>query len=252
MAGLFYIFILMKCLIFAAGLGTRLRPLTDTMPKALVPIAGRPLLAHTIDRLKAEGATEIVVNTHHFAEQVEAYLTTHDFDIPVHISNEREQLLDTGGGLRQALQLFTDQETPVLIHNVDIFSNAPLRQFYEKNVDTDATLMVSHRNSNRQLYFDNEQNLVGWKNLDTQEVRPQSAVIDDTLTGYAFSGIHLVSPRLLSELNTFPKKFSIMDFYLSVCQRLAIKGYPCNNLQLLDVGKSDSIAKAEAFLLSLQ
>lgn len=241
----------MKCLIFAAGLGTRLRPLTDTMPKALVPVAGRPLLAHTIERLKAEGATEIVVNAHHFAEQIGDYLATHDFGLPIHISNEREQLLDTGGGLRQALQFFTDKDAPVLIHNVDIFSNAPLRRFYEANINTDATLMVSQRNSNRQLYFDNYNHLVGWKNLDTQEVRPLSAVIDDSLTPYAFSGIHLVSPRLLHELNTFPEKFSIMDFYLSVCQRICIKGYPCQDLRLLDVGKADSIAKAEEFLRSL-
>ena len=133
----------MRAMLFAAGLGTRLRPLTDTLPKALVPVGGR--------RLIAAGATEVVVNIHHFGQQIIDYLTQHDFGIDLHISDERTALLDTGGGLRQALSLFSASDTPILIHNVDILSNADLPGFYAHQHQHDVLLMVSERETQRYL-----------------------------------------------------------------------------------------------------
>ena len=188
----------MKALLFAAGRGTRLKPLTDTMPKALVPVAGKPLLWHTLIRLREAGATEVIVNVHHFAEQIISYLNKHDFGIPIHVSDERGELLDTGGGLRQAMKLFTPNDNPILIHNVDILSNAPLHEFYESNKDADAALMVSERMTNRYLLFDENNYLRAWTNIQTGEVRTPFPNLDIIpLRRYAFSGIHLVSPRLL-------------------------------------------------------
>lgn len=240
----------MKCLIFAAGLGTRLKPLTDNLPKALVPINGRPLLEHTILTLKEAGATEIVINAHHFAEQIITFLTKRDFKLPIKISHEQE-LLDTGGGLRQAMHLFEDKEKPILMHNVDILSNAPLRHFYENNISVDAALMVSPRSSSRQLYFDKDNLLRGWKNTETEEVRPKGVNLSDTFNAYAFSGIHLISPRLINELNHYPSRFSIMEFYLSNCHRMNIQGVVYPHLKLLDVGKVHTLVAAEQFIQTL-
>lgn len=150
-------------MIFAAGLGTRLKPLTDTMPKALVPVGGQPLLWHVIMKLKKSGYERIVVNVHHFADQIIDYLRLNDnFGLDIRISDEREQLLETGGGIKKALPLF-DPSEPILIHNVDILSNLDLNQ-----LPTDApVLVVSQRQTKRYLQFDDEQRLVGWKNIET-------------------------------------------------------------------------------------
>lgn len=242
----------MKALLFAAGRGTRLKPLTDTMPKALVPVAGKPLLWHTLTRLREAGATEVIVNVHHFAEQIISYLNKHDFGIPIHVSDERGELLDTGGGLRQAMKLFTPNDNPILIHNVDILSNAPLREFYEANKDADAALMVSERVTNRYLLFDEDNYLRAWTNIQTGEVRTPFPNLDIIpLRRYAFSGIHLVSPRLLSFLEEFPKVFPIMDFYLQTCDKLSFRGVFSSNLRLLDVGKQNTLKEAEDFILTL-
>lgn len=243
----------MKCLLFAAGRGTRLKPLTDTMPKALVPVAGKPLLWHTICRLRDAGATEVVVNVHHFGEQIIDYLSTHDFGIPVKVSDERAQLLDTGGGLRKALPLFSQTDEPILIHNVDILSNADLRKFYEENRKEDVALLVSFRETTRYLYFDNTMRLRAWANRKTGDVRtpfPNTSL--PSLNAYAFSGIHLVSPRLISLLEMFPPVFPIMDFYLETANKIVIKGVSEPKLNLLDVGKQETLAAAEAFLESLR
>lgn len=158
-----------QAMIFAAGLGTRLKPLTDRMPKALVPVAGEPLLAHVIRKLKAEGFTRIVVNVHHFADQIIDYLHTHDFGVEIHISDETSKLLDTGGGIRHAAHWF-ETDSPVLIHNVDILSNANLSQLYDSAV-ADAALLVSDRVTKRYLLFGEGKRLVGWTNVETGEVR---------------------------------------------------------------------------------
>lgn len=239
----------MKTMIFAAGMGTRLRPLTDVRPKALVEVAGRPLLDHTLRRLVAAGASEAVVNVHHFADQVIDYLAANDYGIPVRVSDERERLLDTGGGIRHAAPLFSADDSPVLIHNVDILHNADLGAFYARYMAEDAALLVSERATSRYLLFDADDRLVGWTNAQTGEVRTPYADLDlSAVKRYAFSGIHLFSPRLFPLLQDFPERFPIMDFYLSVCDRVAIKAAPVPGLRLLDVGKQDTLAAAEDFL----
>lgn len=239
-------------MLFAAGLGTRLRPLTDTMPKAMVPVNGRPLIDIVLHRLIAQGATEVVVNVHHFAQQVIDYVATHEWPIPIRISDESEALLNTGGGLRQAAHLFTNDEQPILIHNVDILSNAQLNHFYERNLQADATLMVSERETQRYLLFDDDMRLCGWTNIATGEVRsPYADLPTEGLHRYAFSGIHLFSPRLLNLMNDCPQAFPIMDFYLKVCAEANIKGCLQPDLRLLDVGKLNTLHEAEHFVTEL-
>ena len=236
-------------MLFAAGLGTRLRPLTDTMPKALVPIAGKPLLMHVIQKLVHQGATEIVVNVHHFASQIYQHLASHNYGVDIKVSDESNELLDTGGGLKKALKLFTPDERPILIHNVDILSNADLHTFYTTHSTDEVALMVSERNSSRQLLFNNDKQLVGWTNLQTNEVKTPYPMLDVSETlKYAFSGIHLISPTLQKRLTDYPEKFPIMDFYLQQCHKLKIKAYVPDNLRLLDVGKINSLQEAEIFI----
>lgn len=235
----------MQTMIFAAGLGTRLRPLTDTMPKALVPVAQKPLLWHTLQRLQNQGATSAVINVHHFGEQIIQYISENKCPFPVTISDERSALLNTGGGLRKALPLF-DADTPVLIHNVDILSDANLRGFFERNQHYPATLLVSPRPSARQLIVRNHR-LVGWTNLTTGEMRGSSEG-----DKYAFSGIHLFSPSLgRATMSEWPEAFSIMDYYLSICDTHEIHVEVAPELRLMDVGKLDSLSAAEEFLRSL-
>lgn len=232
----------METFILAAGLGTRLRPYTEKHPKALFPVGGKPLLLHTIERLVENGATEAVVNVHHFGQQIIDYIDSREWPIPIRVSDERECLLNTGGGIRKALPFF-HETSPFLIHNVDIFSNANLRDFCVNNQHHNATLMVSKRQSTRQLVVRGNR-LVGWKNLTTGATRGE--VNGDE---YAFSGIHLLSPDFArSTMRDFPQEFSIMDYYLDICQREHIHVDILPELQLLDVGKVDSIQQAERFL----
>lgn len=242
----------MKCMLFAAGLGTRLKPLTDTMPKALVPVGGRPLLQIMLEKLISAGATEIVVNVHHFAEQIIDYVSNHQFDVPVKISDESDELLDTGGGLKNAAALFSDTSEPILIHNVDVLSNADLAQFYASSKQFDAALLVSRRETSRYLLFDNDMRLCGWTNTQTGEVRSPYGELDvSSLRRYAFSGIHLFSPRLFEDMRPFPRRFPIIDFYLSLCAERDIRGVLNENLKLLDVGKTATLSQAAEFVKTL-
>ena len=242
-------------MIFAAGLGTRLRPLTDTMPKALVPVAGQPLLWHVLMKLKAEGFMRIVVNVHHFAGQIVDYLEqNHHFGLDVRISDESDQLLETGGGIRHALPLF-DQEAPVLIHNVDILSNARLAPLYDLCIESraDALLLVSQRKTSRYLLFDDENILDGWTNVTTGEVRsPYPGLLPSDCRQRAFSGIHVVGPSLFQRLLAMPARFPIIDFYLQYCHQCAILAHEqVPPLRLLDVGKADTLNEAGQFLSTL-
>ena len=376
-----------QAMIFAAGLGTRLKPLTDTMPKALVRVGGQPLFWHVIHRLKAVGVERIVVNVHHFADQIIDYLKANDhFGLDIRISDERDMLLETGGGIKKARPLFSP-DSPILIHNVDILSNADLaallsegqgaggfsegqgaggrvQENYCPNSQTPklpnsqtlqqsnyclnsqtpklpdsptpqlpdsptpqrstfnvqrSTLLVSPRKSTRHLIFDGGMRLIGWYNETTGEVKSpfpevheafaegQGAghfsegpgagcrVQEDTTppveTGCAlsattssqpanycpnsqtpklpnshppklpnfptfnvqsFSGIHVFSPTLFPLMDEWPDRFSIIDFYLKVCDRADIRGVADDHLRLLDVGKLDSLAQAEQLLHSIQ
>lgn len=236
-------------MIFAAGLGTRLKPLTDTMPKALVPVGGKPLIERVAEKLKASGADRVVVNVHHFANKVMDYLQANaNFGIDIRISDESAQLLDTGGGLRKAAPLFSSSD-PILIHNVDILSNVDLAWLYGNGKDADALLLVSERKTTRYLLFDDGMRLVGWTNIGTGEVKSPYRDLDvSRCRMLAFSGIHVFSPRLFPLMSGFPDKFGIIDFYLQVCDKALIKGCAKPDLRLLDVGKLDTLAEAERFL----
>lgn len=244
---------MMQAMIFAAGLGTRLKPLTDTMPKALVEVGGEPLIKRVILRLKEAGFTRVVVNVHHFADQIVDYLAAQQgFGIDVRISDERSQLLETGGGIKHAASLF-DTTSPILIHNVDILSNVDLRRFYD-SAQGDATLLVSPRQTKRYLLFDTAHDcrLMGWTNIDTHEVRsPHAGLNPDNCERYAFSGIHVFSPRLFPLLDKWPDVFGIIDFYLGTCASHDINGYTWPGLRLMDVGKQDTIAQADHFLTTI-
>lgn len=233
----------MQAMIFAAGLGTRLKPLTDTMPKALVPVAGKPLLRHVISYLRAFGFLRIVVNVHHFASQIRDYLRD---DPDIVISDESDLLRNTGGALRHAAPLFTDDY--VLVHNVDILSNADLTAF-SSSPDCAARLLVSHRRTQRYLLFDSDMRLVGWTNEKTGEVKSPYAALDvEHCHKFAFAGIHLISRLLIDEMQHWDESFSVIDFYLSMCEKYRIEGYLQDNLTLIDVGKPDTLSQASAFL----
>lgn len=235
----------MKVLIFAAGLGTRLKPLTDNRPKALVEVHDEPLLAHVLRKLSKAGYTEVVINVHHFGQQIIDYVEANPIEgVTIRISDERAELLDTGGGIRQAGRLFSDDGHPFLIHNVDIFSNLDLSEFYLQHQHNEgATLLVSERKTSRYLLFNPEDNrLVGWTNIQTGEVKsPYPNLRMEDCRMYAFAGIHLFSPSLLPLMQSWPTRFSIIDFYLSVADRVPIIGVPKSDLQLIDVGKPDTL-----------
>lgn len=239
-------------MIFAAGLGTRLKPLTDTMPKAMVRVGGKPLLWHVLMRLKCAGVQSAVVNVHHFSQQIVDYLRENgNFGMDIRVSDETDRLLDTGGGLRKAAPLFR-QDMPVLIHNVDILSNVDLRAFAASAVGHDALLLVSRRVTKRYLLFDDSMRLVGWTNVETGEVRSPYPQLDPAkCQRYAFSGIHVVQPSLLKMMDGWPDRFGIIDFYLDVCARADIHGWPQTGLRLLDVGKLDTLEQAERFITTV-
>lgn len=263
-------------MIFAAGLGTRLKPLTDTMPKALVRVGGEPLIKRVIMNLAAAGVERIVVNVHHFAEQIIDYLKDNDnFGLDIRISDETAGLLETGGGIKKAAPLF-DPAAPILIHNVDILSNVNLSEFYQiasrseeseggsekgrvKSEESnccgavDAVLLVSWRKTKRYLLFNDDMKLVGWTNIETGEVRsPYPELNPKKCRMYAFAGIHALSPRLLKMMDEFPDRFGIIDFYLKACASHNIKGYVKDDLKLMDIGKLDTLAQAEEFLKELE
>lgn len=238
-------------MIFAAGFGSRLQPITNHLPKALVPVADKTLLEHTILTLKGAGIDEIIVNLHHFGEQIIDFLKeNNNFGIRIEISDERDKLLDTGGGMKHAKDFFDDGE-PFLIHNVDIFSNIDLKKLYAKHLEHDnrlATLVVSERETNRYLLFDADDKLSGWVNTATGETRPTSDLVVDQYRKLAFSGIQVVSPRIFELMESEPDKFPIIDFYLRHCESELIAAYVPENLKMIDVGKLDALDLAEDFL----
>lgn len=260
----------MRCLIFAAGLGTRLKPLTDTLPKALVSVCGKPLVQHLIEKLKDAGFTEVVINVHHFADQIREFLKENAyFGVQVYFSDETDLLRETGGGIRHSATLLNDGE-PFLVHNVDILSNLNLEDFYQAHLaasissDTPlATLLVSERETSRYFLFDIENNLVGWMDLRSGEVKSPFTELrrspseefnsepflqENQLHKYAFAGTHIISAEIFRLMQSWPEKFSIVDFYLSVADKYIIKAYIKNDLRMVDVGKAASLVEAEAFL----
>ena len=229
----------MKAMIFAAGLGTRLKPLTDTMPKALVPVNGEPMLKMVLDRLIAAGYDDIVINIHHFASQIRDYVADNDsFGVRINFSDESDLLRDTGGGIKFAEPLLGKEES-FLVHNVDIDSNLDFVWFRgQHRDDAAATLLVSRRETSRYLLFDDDMSLVGWQNVKTGEIRSPYGNIDpDQCTPLAFSGIHYVGPTVFPLMQDFPDVFSIIDFYLSICRTHVVRGVVPDGFKVRDLGK---------------
>lgn len=240
----------MKALIFAAGLGTRLKPLTDTLPKALVPIAGKALLEYVILKLKSSGFDEIIINVHHFPDKIIDFLEqNNNFGIRLEVSDERDLLLDTGGAIRKAAWFFDDGK-PFLVHNVDILSNLDLNVLYNHHLQSNslATLVVSERDTFRYLLFDKNMQLKGWINEKTGETKPVDFSLLWEYKKLAFSGIQVFSPSVFQLMEKCERKFSIMDFYLSVVKTQHISGFIPNRYKMLDVGKIDVLSEAEKFV----
>lgn len=242
----------MKAMIFAAGLGTRFKPLTDTMPKALVNISGKPLLEHVILKLKEEGFREIIVNVHHFGEQIIQFLKSKDnFGIRIEISDERDRLLDTGGAIKKAAWFFEDDES-ILIHNSDILSDVNLAAIYNTHIKNKVagTLVVNNRNTSRYLFFDKQNHLKGWINEMNGQIKSSSYFDEKVHKKLAFFGIHVLSRDVVHFMDKFPDKFSIIDLYLSICDKVVLKAYVADNNTMVDVGRIESIPTAEEFLKS--
>jgi len=245
----------MKSMIFAAGLGTRLKPITDTLPKALVPVGGKPLIEHVARKLKASGIGEAVVNVHHFADKIEAWIGEQDI-MKMEVSDERGMLLETGGAVLHARR-YLEGCGQFLIHNVDIISDLDIRWFESKICDGAlATLLVSERKTSRYLLFaPDTMRLVGWTNVATGEIRsPYPDMDPSSCRMLAFSGIHMMSDKVFDVLDSYARekglemenpRFPIMDFYLSVCAEYEIYGVEAEDLHLVDVGKLDSLEMAE-------
>ena len=249
----------MKALIFAAGLGTRLRPLTDDRPKAMVEIAGKPMLQHVIERLAAAGFDDITINIHHYGQMIIDFLEKNgNFGLNLHISDERGMLLDTGGGILKARQ-WLDGDEPFLVHNTDIISTLDLKAFYDYHVEHDAlaTILVKERKTQRYFLFDENDRLCGWTNKATGEVKPDPEKLRGrNLRELAFGGLHIISPRIFPELERFHRKngedkFSIVPFYIGMCSHHLIHGYhPDSDYQWLDIGKPETLAQAQEMLQS--
>ena len=243
----------MRALVLAAGLGTRLKPWTLEHPKALVPVAGVPMLERVLTQLENEGFGRIVVNVHHFGDQIISFLSSRDNKAEICISDERDQLLDTGGGILQADEVLGGNE-PLLVHNVDILSNAPLQMIMQQHIATQAhaTLLTSGRVSSRKLAFDKNGALCGWHDLKSGAVKPASYAPDSECEE-AFSGIYIMGKEAIIKMRKDMDKpvFPIMDFFLTACAEMTFSRFYMENLRLLDIGKPDALAKAEAFVSEL-
>ena len=239
-------------IIFSAGLGTRLKPLTDTMPKALVPLAGKPLLQWQVERLREAGITDIIVNVHHFPDMIiDAIRQADGWGCNILVSDERDLLLDTGGGLRKAksstFNLQSSTLAPILACNVDILSNIDLRALIRRYEQTGISqLVVSERQTQRYLCFNEEGLLRGWTNIATGELKGQDG------RHLAFSGMQILNEDVLGRLDEMKEeKFSLIPFYLHIMPTTPLQAFVPENYRMMDVGKIDQIAEAEAFAESL-
>lgn len=249
----------MKAFILAAGLGTRLRPWTLEHPKALVPVAGVPMLERVITRLRNEGFEDITVNVHHFAGQIVDALAESSYGQNVKISDETQKLLDTGGALAHAAPLLRTKGTPVLVHNVDILSDAPLGDIFRAHIESgrDISLVTSPRESTRQLVFDSDNTLIGWHNISTGSYRPEGFIPTDESHSSAFSGIYIVNESVLDDLQRYGdesgnSKFSIMDYLLGNPYKNNIGEIRLENLNLIDIGKPETLKKAQYLVSAMQ
>lgn len=234
-------------MLLAAGLGTRLQPLTNDRPKALVELKGKTLLEIAIDNLISFGFDEIVINVHHFSEMMIANINSMKHkNAKLFISDESDLLLDTGGGIKHAAKYFSGSES-FLVHNVDILSSIDLRAMFEVHTKNNAiaTLAVSNRESSRYLYFDENEKLCAWKNVKTGEEKFVHQC--DARKQMAFSGVHVISPEIYKYLPD-GKKFSIIDVYLKLAKSHSIVSYEHSPNNFIDVGKPESLKRAEPFI----
>lgn len=236
----------MKAMIFAAGIGSRLKPLTDHTPKALVELRGLPLLQHQLNLLKSAGIREIVINIHHHAEIMLAFIekiSTHEFSISV--SDETDQLLDTGGGLKKAAQWLTGDEA-FFVLNADVICNFDLLEMHMNHLETksDVSLAVTNRSSSRQLLFDSTDRLCGWKNEQSGELKRIEPLRDGN--PFSFSGIHLINPSVLSFFGD-ESVFSIIDFYLNHGNHLKIQAFHHQKEGWFDLGDLKKLEMAERY-----
>ncbi len=241
-----------RAMIFAAGLGTRLRPFTESHPKALFELNGKTLLQYQIEQLKKAGITDIIVNVHHFAQQIVDYLQANDnFGIHIAISDETGNLLETGGGLRHAQAFFAHE--PFLACNVDILSNIDINALLQAHRSTDlATVVVSERDTKRYLLFDEENRMHGWTNISTGEVRPNCLDLSQTsLHRLAFSGMQVLSGDIFQCMEGFPERFSLIDLYVANCTNHTIRAYIPTNYRMMDIGKTELLQEATLFAQSL-
>lgn len=240
----------MKALIFAAGLGTRLYPYTSNRPKALVPISGTPMLQHIILKLKKFGINEFYINVHHFSDQIIHFLqANNNFNCKINISNEKDELLDTGGGLKKVLDMLSENEN-ILVHNVDIWTNYDLSLLIKQHIKSEAlaTMLVQKRNTSRYLLFHpQEKQLKGWMNNKTNEKIPNNIITDD-YKAFAFNGIHIVNSKARTN---FPdnRAFPLIPVYLNLAKKYKIVAHEIQNSYWLDLGKPEQIIKAEKLLL---
>ena len=235
----------MKAMVLAAGLGTRLRPLTNDRPKALVEIAGRTLLEITLTRLRNFGVDSVIVNTHHFADKVEGFLRGRDWGMRVEISHE-VALLDTGGGLKKAAWFFLegDAPEPFLVHNVDVLSTMDLAAMVTAHRESGAlaTLAMQNRATSRPLLFDQRGELCG-RRVGTAE--PEMVRQVDDGQALAFGGIHVLSPKIFGKL-TEEGVFSIIPAYLRLAGRgEKIEAFRADAWYWRDLGKPENVAAAE-------
>lgn len=243
-------------MIFAAGLGTRLRPLTDERPKAMVEVAGKTLLEHVILKLKEQGFDRIVVNVHHFGEQIIDFLQANDhFGIDIRVSDERNLLLNTGGGIKKALPLFRPDE-PILIHNVDIACDIDLRALYREAEEQanrrSALLVTNERTTSRFLLFNRDELLRGWLNVKPEGNvgRAMGEETTETLQRRPFTGIHILMPAIFDTLRAYPGDvFSIIDFYLSACLDHPVAAWHLPaDCRWVDCGRVEALPRAAEIL----
>jgi len=236
-----------KAMIFAAGLGTRLKPWTDHHPKALAIVKGKSLLQRNIEYLQHHHIYDVVVNVHHFANQIiDAIETNNGWGSNISISDETDEVLETGGGLKKASWFF-DNTNDFVVMNADILTNMNLSAMIKQHTETKplATLAVSDRTSSKYFLFNEQDELCGWKNVKTQEekiIRKENPLIKK-----AFSGIHIINKDIFPLIKQ-EGKFSIVDVYLGLCRQHIIKAYNHTGAYLIDVGKPESIIKAEELL----
>lgn len=240
----------MKAMIFAAGLGTRLRPLTDSMPKALVKVGGVPMLERVILSLKSSGIDSFVVNVHHYADMIESFLEeNNNFGVKIDISREEPQALETGGGIRKAAPLLRGSGR-FLVYNVDILSDLNLKRLKESDSsDSLASLVLAPARDPRRLLFDSSLRLKGWTDTRSGEVRGdvQGGELPSLLQ-YSFTGIHILSEKALDMMDSYPKAFSIRDFYLDAAKDHLIRGVLMDDLRYIDIGSIESLERANAAL----